>query len=91
MVDYNTEQVNAFIDKLLKLDDEHLVLVWTKCCGWMQQTTTPEAHQRLVAEFFDMPIWVRQAILYQIALTIGRVARSAAGEAARKARSEDPL
>jgi len=91
MADYSTERVNTFTDRLLQLDDDPLVQVWAKCCGFAGNLILIEAYRRLVCEFFEMSAWDQQAVLYQVAPAIARVARSAAGAAATKARTTDPL
>lgn len=91
MADYSVDRVNEFTAKLQALDNDHLVQVWAKMCGWAENLTMVEAHNRLVEEFFELSAWDQQGVLHQTIPLITAAGRSAASQASQKARHEDPL
>lgn len=90
MAQYDTTNVETFMEEIDGIPGFDLARIWAACAF---RPVDPLRHDlgRVVDQFYDLPIWEQQAVLFKMVGKITEAARSAAMSRAAAARKTDPI
>jgi hypothetical protein len=90
MADFDRANVVAFIDSIRGAPDLDLVRIWV-ACAFRPEGPYQSDMGRVIDQFYELPIWEQQAVLYEMETFIRRAARNAAYSRSQVARKTNPL
>lgn len=90
MANYNRHNVIKFVNKLRGCPGYDIARVWVACAFKLEQPIRYDLG-RLIDEFFGLPLWEQQGVLYELATLVHEAALKAAHSRSQNARKEDPL